>query len=72
MPVTPSEMVELIEAALAENPLVASVTVDGQTVQYNRAQAMEELAYWRRRAADAATTLGRRPMFRGFQIGGAW
>ena len=66
---TASEMVEAIERALRDNPLVASVTVDGQSVTYNRSQAMEELAYWKRKAAAEA---GKSRLFRGFNVGGSW
>ena len=55
---TPSEMVETLETALQNNAGVVSVTVDGTTVRYDRAQAMKELDYWRRRAARQQ---GRRP-----------
>lgn len=68
VPTTAETMVGLIEAAMAANPLVATVTVDGQTVSYNRQQAMAELLYWRKRVAKEA---GKSP-FRGINMGGSF
>lgn len=64
-----SEMVELIETALSQNPLVAQITVDGETVRMDRRQAMQELAYWRKQVAKEAGTFTR---FRGVDLGSAW
>lgn len=51
MAVAASEMVSLILTALQANPVgVLSITVDGQTVQYSRTQALEELKFWEKRA----------------------
>lgn len=56
---TAAQMVQVIEQALLENPAgVLSVNVDGQTVQWNRSQAIKELEYWKRQANQSA---GRRP-----------
>ncbi len=65
----PKQMVTLLEDALATNPGVVEVTVDGQRVKYDRNQALKELDYWRDRAAKDA---GRKSRFRGFDIGSAW
>ena len=57
--ISASDMVAAIKAALKKSPAaVINVIVDGQTVQYNRAQAIEELKYWQR---EAARELGLRP-----------
>ncbi len=45
-------MVDLLTAALVANPIgVLSISVDGQTVQYTRAAALKELAFWEKRLA---------------------
>ncbi|MGI4815805.1 MAG: hypothetical protein ACRYGG_21055 [Janthinobacterium lividum] len=68
MPRTPAqEQVDRLERMLQDNAGVKSVSVDGQTVVFDRVQAIEELEYWRRRAAS-----GRRSMFRGINAGSAW
>lgn len=42
-----ADMVSAISTALQQNPgAVVSVSIDGQTVTYNRKQAMDELKYW--------------------------
>lgn len=52
-------MVALLKNALAANPVgVVSISVDGQTVQYSRSQALAELAFWEKRLARSN---GRRP-----------
>lgn len=57
MAVTAAEMVEKIRAALLAHPVgVVSVTVDGQTVQYSRKEALDELKHWTREAATTAAT----------------
>ena len=71
MSVTPVQMVKMLEEALEANPLVAQVTVDGQTVRYDRAGALKELEYWRTKLATEAGT-GTRLRFRGVNIGGSW
>jgi hypothetical protein len=52
-------MVDALTTALATGLAVVSVTIDGVTTQFNRQQALQELAFWERRAARAA---GRRPI----------
>lgn len=63
------KMITILETALANNAGVVSVSIDGTTVQYDRAQALEELQYWERRAGKAA---GRRPKVSSINLGGAW
>jgi len=46
-----------------------SVTIDGQTVRWDRAQALRELGYFRARAARES---GRRPVSGQIDLGGAW
>lgn len=68
MSVEASDMVERLETALNCGPAgVVSVRVDGQEVVYNRAQALEELRYWR---AVRDKALNRRPLFRGVDLSG--
>ena len=67
-PTPAEEMVTVLETALAANPLVDQVTVDGQTVKYNRAQAMRELEFWRKKVAKE----GGKSRFRSINISGAW
>lgn len=67
MAVTAQQMVDLIAAALAANPIgVVTVNVDGQTVEYDRAQALKELAFWEQRAARER---GGRPRVRSINLG---
>jgi hypothetical protein len=55
--ITAAQMVTLIMTALSDNPVgVVSVLVDGQTVQYSRSQALDELKFWQREAAKEAGT----------------
>jgi hypothetical protein len=55
--VTAAEMVSAIKTALKRSPAaVINVIVDGQTVAYDRAQAIEELKFWQREAAKEANT----------------
>jgi hypothetical protein len=64
------QMVDALERALSENISVGSVTVDGQTVQFNsRATLMAEYDYWRNKALRFA---GKRKTFRGINVGSAW
>lgn len=52
MAVSARQMVEKLKTALQTQPAgVLSVTVDGQIVQFNRSQAIQELAFWEKRAA---------------------
>jgi hypothetical protein len=54
-----SQMVELIQVALRDNPIgLVTVTVDGQTTTWSRTQALAELKYWQQ---QLATEQGRRP-----------
>lgn len=46
MAINAQKMIDAIECALATNAGVVSVTVDGQTIRYDRRQAIEELKYW--------------------------
>ncbi len=64
-----SDMVTLLEAALAKGAGVVQITVDGRTVRYDRAQAIKELEFWQRQAAKAA---GTRPISVRANLGGAW
>ena len=61
--------VAALEAAMASNIGVAEVVTDGVKVRYDRKQAMEELAHWRRRLAALRK---RRPLFIGVDLGGAF
>lgn len=69
MATTATEMVKLLKQALASNVGVAEVVVDGQKVRYDRQQAMDELAFWERKAA---TESGTRSRFRGFNLNSGW
>lgn len=53
---TDQKMVADLEEALREGHGLVAVEVDGTKVQYNRAQALKELAHYRRRVARAAGT----------------
>jgi hypothetical protein len=54
---TASEMVSILKRALRDSPAgVSMITVDGQQVQYSRAQAMNELKFWQQQAAQEAGT----------------
>jgi hypothetical protein len=66
---TAKQMVDILEKALASNVGIDSVTVDGQTIRFNRSQALTELDYWKRQAAKEA---GKRNPFRGVDIGSAF
>lgn len=46
MSVNPQTMIDAIKCQLATNAGVVSITVDGQTIRYDRRQALEELKYW--------------------------
>lgn len=52
-------MVDTIKRALNETPIgTVSIEIDGQKVSYDRAQALDELDRWEKRAARES---GRRP-----------
>ena len=54
---TAAEMVLKIKQALRDSPAgITLVNTDGQSVQYSRTQALEELKYWERRKANEAGT----------------
>jgi len=54
---TAQDMVDAIKTALKTNPAaVLTVIIDGQTVTYSRAQAIEELKFWQREAGREAGT----------------
>lgn len=54
------QMVELIKSAMQKTPVgTLSISIDGQTVQYSRKQALEELVFWEKRYAKET---GRRPI----------
>lgn len=62
-----SEMVSLLETALASNAGVKSITVDGVLVQFNDRLAMiRELEHWQRIAARQS---GKRPICMGINLG---
>jgi hypothetical protein len=67
--VNAKEMCQIIEDFLKTNAGTKQVTVDGQTIVFDRVQALEELKYWHREAARQA---GSRRPFRGIDIGSAW
>lgn len=68
MTTTPDDMIAALEDALVKTPIgVVQVTVDGQTVRYDRATALEELREWRRRAARLN---GTRPVSGQIYLGG--
>jgi hypothetical protein len=66
---TAQNMISILEDFLASNAGVRQITVDGQTIQLDRAQAIEELKYWQREAAKAS---GKRKPFRSINIGSAF
>jgi hypothetical protein len=62
-------MVTAIETALAATPAgVVEVQHDGTRTKWDRAQAIQELEYWRRRAAAAAG----KSITRSIDLSGAW
>jgi hypothetical protein len=50
---SPQDMIDKIEAALLAYPtgVVTIRYADGRSIQYDRAQAINELAYWERQKA---------------------
>jgi hypothetical protein len=68
MAASAQQMVTLIRTALAANPIgVVTVTVDGQTVEYDRRQALDELKFWQ---TEAAKESGRRPRSMSINLSG--
>ena len=65
---TDAEQVAALKTALATGAGVVSVTIDGQTVRYDRDQALRELQFYESRAARAST----RPLSQQINMGGAW
>jgi len=52
---TAAEMVTVIKTALENTPVgLVSVTVDGQTTRWDRADLRTELSFWEGRAAEEA------------------
>ena len=66
---TATDMVTALETFLATNVGVGSVTIDGQSVSYNRSQALLELDYWRREVAKENST---KPIVKQINLGGSW
>lgn len=68
---TPTEMVAIIEAAIAENPVgVVSLNVDGTTVSWDSDKAHKMLDYWRLRKAQQLGT--KKPKVGRLDLGAAW
>lgn len=68
MALSSKQMVQILMTALQTQPAgVVSVTVDGQVVTYNRQQAIQELSFWEKRAAQES---GRRPRIASINLGG--
>jgi hypothetical protein len=56
---TAKTMIDTIKRALADTPAgTVSISVDGQTVTYDRMKAIAELKYWEQTAANET---GRKP-----------
>jgi hypothetical protein len=53
---SPQDMIDAIEAALLAYPagVVTIRYADGRSIQYDRKQAIDELAYWQRQVAAQA------------------
>lgn len=67
---TAAEMVTLIKQALRDNPIgIVTIMIDGKSTQWNRAQALEELTYWKRIAAAEA---GTRPRIMSIRLDGGF
>lgn len=62
---TATDMITAIETALASNAGVVSITVDGESVRYDRMQALKELEYWKKEASKES---GTRPTFAGIKL----
>lgn len=69
MATTAETMVTVLETFLASNAGVVEVTVDGQRVKWDRAQALRELQYWQRRVQEEQ---GKRPRLSTINLGNAW
>ena len=69
MPTTAEDRVEALEAALATGAGVVSVSIDGQTVTYNRADARAELQFWARKRARERR---QRPAAASIRLGGIY
>jgi len=52
------QMVVILQDALKINAGILSVSIDGMTTQYSRAQALKELRFWMR---QVAVEKGKRP-----------
>lgn len=46
MAINAQEMIDNLECFLKSNAGVSSINVDGQSIRYNREQALKELRYW--------------------------
>ena len=53
MAATSQEMIQQLEDFLKSNAGVKSVNVDGQNIQFDRTQALQELDYWKRQSAHS-------------------
>lgn len=62
---SPRAMVDALEKFLAQGVGVGQVTIDGQTVRFERQQALDELEHWRRRLARQE---GRRKRFNSLDL----
>jgi len=62
-------MISALETFLASNMGVDQVTVDGQSIKYNRSQAMTELTYWRQQAAKEGNA---KPLVRPISLNNTW
>jgi hypothetical protein len=69
MTTTAETMVLALEEFLSSNVGVDSVTVDGQSVKYNRSQAMTELKYWRSVVAKEG---GKKKIVQQLNLGNVW
>lgn len=67
MATTAKQMIQQIEAALAQNVGVAEIQVDGQKVRFDRPQLLAELDYWTNRQAREGK---KRPLFRSVSLSG--
>ena len=61
-----AEMVNVLRVGLETGAGVVLVTIDGRTTQFDRTQALQELAFWEKRAAREA---GTRPAFTRVRLG---
>jgi hypothetical protein len=63
---TARKMVASLEEQMATGAGVMMVSVDGNMVQYNRAQAIKELEYWRKQVVRYSRSKSR---FSSFNLG---